>query len=125
MLYAESKRIPITVTREKPYSTDRNLVHISYEGGILENPWNAPREDMFQLTVSPELAPDEPEVIEIGIERIGGVPEVQVRRRFFFRVFKFQQYLPVPGAGAMARCRCRTHSEAGSDTINVFATRRS
>ena len=66
--YAESKRIPIPVTKEKPYSMDRNLLHISYEGGILEDPWNAPYEDMFQLTVSPEKAPDQPEHVEIDFE---------------------------------------------------------
>ena len=56
--YAEEKGIPVPVTREKPYSTDRNLLHISYEGGVLEDPWREPYEDMFLLTVSPEQAPD-------------------------------------------------------------------
>ena len=63
-----SKGIPIPVTREKPYSTDRNLLHISYEGGILEDPWREPYEDMFVLTVSPEKAPDKPEYVEIDFE---------------------------------------------------------
>jgi len=63
--YAESKRIPIPVTAEKPYSSDRNLLHISYEGGILEDPGREPYEDMFLLTVSPEKAPDTPEYVEI------------------------------------------------------------
>src|SRR5262245_8110350 len=63
--YAESRKIPITVTAEKPYSSDRNLLHVSYEGGILEDPWRAPYDDMFQLTVSPEAAPDQPEEIEV------------------------------------------------------------
>jgi argininosuccinate synthase len=67
--YAESKRIPIPVTVEKPYSSDRNLLHISYEGGILEDPWREPYEDMFLLTVSPEKAPDKPEYVEIDYER--------------------------------------------------------
>ena len=44
---------------------DRNLVHISYEGGILEDPWREPYDDMFRLTVSPQKAPDEPEYVEI------------------------------------------------------------
>ena len=56
--YAEAQRIPITVTAEKPYSSDRNLLHVSYEGGILEDPMRAPYDDMFQLTVAPEKAPD-------------------------------------------------------------------
>ena len=48
-----------------PTRCDRNLLHISYEGGILEDPWREPYDDMFQLTVAPEKAPDEPEYVEI------------------------------------------------------------
>jgi len=65
MEFAEKHRIKVPVTPAKPYSTDRNLLHISYEGGILEDPWKEPSEDMFTLTVSSRNAPDEPEVIEI------------------------------------------------------------
>ena len=70
--YAERNGIPVPVTAEKPYSTDRNLLHVSYEGGILEDPWRAPYEDMFQLTTSPERAPDRFEEIEVDVE--AGVP---------------------------------------------------
>ena len=70
--YAERHRIPITVTAEKPYSSDRNLLHVSYEGGILEDPWRPPYDDMFQLTVAPEQAPDRAEDIEV--ELAGGIP---------------------------------------------------
>jgi len=63
--YANEKKIPLTVTAEKPYSMDRNLVHVSYEGGILEDPWREPYNDMFRMTVSPEEAPDQPEYVEI------------------------------------------------------------
>ena len=66
--YAEAKKIPIPVTAEKPYSSDRNLLHVSYEGGILEDPWREPYEDMFTLTVSPQEAPDAPEYVEIDYE---------------------------------------------------------
>ena len=66
--YAESKNIPITQTKEKIYSRDRNLWHISHEGGELEDPWNEPREEMYMLTVSPEEAPDKPEYLKIGYE---------------------------------------------------------
>ncbi|MBF0225604.1 MAG: argininosuccinate synthase [Desulfobacterales bacterium] len=66
MEYAKKHDIPVSASPKKPYSTDRNLLHISYEGGILEDPWNAPPEDMFQLTVSPKVAPNEEEVIEIN-----------------------------------------------------------
>ncbi|PKN29139.1 MAG: argininosuccinate synthase [Deltaproteobacteria bacterium HGW-Deltaproteobacteria-21] len=67
--YARSKKISIPVTKEKPYSSDRNLLHISFEGGILEDPWKEPPDDMFVLSVSPEKAPDRPTVLEIGFEK--------------------------------------------------------
>jgi len=65
MAYARSKNIPVPVTPKKPYSSDRNLLHISFEGGILEDTWAEPPEDMFALSVSPEKAPDKPTYIEI------------------------------------------------------------
>ena len=70
--YCEKHGIPVTATLEKPYSIDRNLLHISYEGGILEDPWRAPEEDMFVLTTSPESAPDAPSEIVIAFEQ--GIP---------------------------------------------------
>lgn len=63
--YAQKHKIPVPVTKSKPYSSDRNLFHISYEGGILEDLWSEPLEDIFQITVSPEKAPDKPEYLEI------------------------------------------------------------
>jgi len=63
--YAQKHNIPVPVTKEKPYSCDENLLHVSYEGGILENPWNEPDASMFKMTVSPEMAPDTPTYIEI------------------------------------------------------------
>src|SRR4051795_3580744 len=67
--YAKENDIPVTATAEKPYSTDRNLMHVSYEGGILEDPWAEPPADIFRLTKAPEEAAVEPEYIEIGFER--------------------------------------------------------
>jgi argininosuccinate synthase len=69
--YAESRQIPIPRGKrgEPPYSTDANLLHISYEGRALEDPWVEPDEDMYTRTVSPELAPDKPTYVEIGFER--------------------------------------------------------
>jgi argininosuccinate synthase len=63
--YAAEKSIPLSVSAERPYSMDRNLVHVSYEGGLLEDPWREPYPDMFRLTVAPEEAPDEAEYVEI------------------------------------------------------------
>lgn len=68
MEYARSKNIPVPVTKEKPYSSDRNLLHISFEGGILEDTWREPPEDMFVLSVSPEDAPDKATFIEIEFQ---------------------------------------------------------
>jgi len=68
MEYARQRGIPVPVTKESPYSTDANLFHISYEGGILEDPWAPPPTDMFHLTVNPLDAPDEPEEVLIGFE---------------------------------------------------------
>ena len=65
MAFAEKHGIPVPTTLKKPYSSDRNLLHISFEGGVLEDPWNEPPADMFVLSVSPQEAPDEPEVIDI------------------------------------------------------------
>jgi len=67
--YAEKYDIPVTATLKKPYSMDRNLMHISYEGGVLEDPWRAPDEDMFVMTASPEDAPDAPQELVIGFEQ--------------------------------------------------------
>jgi argininosuccinate synthase len=69
MDYARDHGIPVPVTPERPYSSDANLLHISYEGGILEDPWMEPPADMFQMTRSPEKAPDTPEYVEISFEQ--------------------------------------------------------
>ena len=68
MAFAKKHGIAVPTTHGKPYSTDGNMLHISYEGGILEDPWAAPPEDIFTLTVSPKDAPDESEEIEIDFE---------------------------------------------------------
>jgi argininosuccinate synthase len=68
MDYAKEHGIKVTATQEKPYSMDRNLLHVSYEGGILEDPWEGPPEGMFTISVSPIEAPDSPEVVEISFE---------------------------------------------------------
>ena len=67
--YAEKHGIKVPTTRAKPYSTDRNLLHISFEGGELEDPWKQPSKEMYTLTVSPQDAPDKPETIEITFKQ--------------------------------------------------------
>ncbi len=70
--YAAKHGVPVPVTKAKPYSRDNNLWHISHEGGALEDPWNAPPDDVYTITNSPQDAPDEVEEITIGFEK--GVP---------------------------------------------------
>ncbi len=66
--YAQARNIPISSTLKSIYSRDRNLLHLSHEGGILEDPWAEPEEEMYQMSVSPEAAPDQPEYVEIEFE---------------------------------------------------------
>jgi argininosuccinate synthase len=68
MAYARRHGIPVSASSDKPYSTDRNLLHVSYESGILEDPWREPPDDIFLLTVDPRRAPDRPEYVEIDYE---------------------------------------------------------
>ena len=77
MAYAQKHSIPVEATVKKPYSIDRNLMHISFEGGILEDPWRAPDESMFLMSTAPERAPDAPAEVTIGFER--GVPSRHTR----------------------------------------------
>ena len=69
LAYAEEFNVPVSQTEKDIYSRDRNLFHLSHEGGLLENPWNEPEGNMFQLTQSPQDAPDEPEYIEISLSQ--------------------------------------------------------
>jgi argininosuccinate synthase len=66
--YAQKHNVPIKASLKSIFSRDGNLWHLSHEGGPLEDPWNEPEEEMFQLSVSPQQAPDQPETIEIGFE---------------------------------------------------------
>lgn len=69
LVYAEKHNIPVAATREKIYSRDRNIWHISHEGGSLEDPSQPPPADLFMLTTAPELAPDKPEEVSIGFKK--------------------------------------------------------
>jgi argininosuccinate synthase len=67
--YAESHGIPVAQSKENIYSRDQNLLHLSHEGGVLEDPWTPPPDNLYQLTRSPADAPDRPEYVEIAFER--------------------------------------------------------
>jgi argininosuccinate synthase len=66
--YAQARGIPVPVTPDRPFSMDANLLHISYEGGVLEDPWAPPPPGMFRMTADPEQAPDEPEYLTVSFE---------------------------------------------------------
>lgn len=70
--YANERGIPVPVTKDRPYSMDRNLWHLSHEGGDLEDPWNEPQDELYLLGVSPERAPDEPTYVQLDFEQ--GIP---------------------------------------------------
>lgn len=70
--YAQARGIPVPVTKDRPYSMDRNLWHLSHEGGDLEDPWNEPQQDLYLLGVAPEDAPNEATYLELGFEK--GIP---------------------------------------------------
>ena len=67
--FAKKHNIPVPTSKKNPYSSDENILHISFEGGLLEDPWNEPDEDMYKLSVSPENAPDKPTYLEIDFEQ--------------------------------------------------------
>jgi argininosuccinate synthase len=77
--YAKKNDIPIPITRKRPWSSDRNLLHISFEGGILEDTWAEPPENMYVLTKAPEKAPNKPQFVEIEFEKGNAVAVDGVR----------------------------------------------
>jgi argininosuccinate synthase len=72
LAYAAAHGVPVSQSKENIYSRDQNLLHLSHEGGVLENPWTPPPANLYQLTASPDAAPNEPELVEIGFKR--GIP---------------------------------------------------
>lgn len=86
--YAKKKGIPVPVTASKPYSMDRNLLHLSFEGGILEDPYKEPDPEMFLLSVSPEKAPDAPTYLELDFEE-GNCVAVNGKRMNPLEVMEF------------------------------------
>ena len=70
--YAQQNGIPVKATAEQPWSTDENLMHISFESGMLEDPWQEPKEEMFELSESPKNAPNQEQILTIDFEE--GLP---------------------------------------------------
>ncbi len=117
--YARRHDIPVTATRKKPYSIDRNLFHISFEGGILEDVWKEPREDMFVLTVSPEKAPDKPTYIEIDF--VGGDP-VAVNGKRYGPAQLLHRLNQIGGKNGIGRVDCVESRYVGMKSRGVYET---
>ncbi len=117
--YSIKYEIPVPVTREKPYSKDRNLLHISFEGGVLEDPWVEPDESMFVMSVAPEKAPDEPEIIEIDFE--AGIP-VAVNGRNLSPANLLARLNEVGGANGVGRADIVENRFVGMKSRGVYET---
>jgi argininosuccinate synthase len=117
--YAQDRKVPITATKEKIYSEDRNLWHISHEGGILENPWTEPDENMYVMTVSPEKAPDKPQYVEIEFE--SGNP-VAVDGRKLTPVQTIETLNKIGGAHGVGRVDLVENRLVGMKSRGVYET---
>lgn len=117
--YASAHQVPIPHTLKSIYSRDRNLFHCSHEGGPLENPWNAPEEAMFQMTVSPEAAPDAVTSIEIGFEE--GLP-VSLNGQRMAVVPLFEALNQVGAANGVGRVDMVENRLVGMKSRGVYET---
>lgn len=117
--YATKHKIPIAQTEKDIYSRDRNIFHLSHEGGLLEDPWNEPAADMFQLSVSPEEAPDDPEYIEIGFEK--GKP-VSLNGETLSALELFTRLNRITGAHGIGRVDIVENRLVGMKSRGVYET---
>ena len=117
--YAKKHEIPIPVTKKKPYSSDRNLLHISFESGILEDPWKAPPEDMFVLTQSPENAPDKAQNITVDFEK--GIP-VAVNGKTYPPVKLLEKLNKIGGKHGIGRIDIVENRFVGMKSRGVYET---
>ena len=119
LAYAHEFNIPVTHTEKDIYSRDRNIFHLSHEGGLLEDPWNEPEASMFQLTVSPEDAPDESTYIEVGFEK--GNP-VSIDGEKLEPVDLFLKLNKIAGANAIGRADIVENRLVGMKSHGVYET---
>ncbi|MEW6740430.1 MAG: argininosuccinate synthase [Nitrospirota bacterium] len=117
--YAEKHGIPVPATKEKPYSTDRNIFHISYEGGILEDPWSEPPIDMYTMMASPEKAPDKHIYIDIHYEK--GNP-VGINGEFLSPVDLFERLNKLAGDNGIGRIDIVENRYVGIKSRGVYET---
>jgi argininosuccinate synthase len=119
LAYAEEFNVPVTATIKSIYSRDRNLFHLSHEGGLLENPWNEPEEVMYQMSVSPENAPDEPVYVEIGFEK--GTP-VSLDGKTLPPIDLFIRLNEIAGAHGIGRADIVENRLVGMKSHGVYET---
>ncbi|MDX2159853.1 MAG: argininosuccinate synthase [bacterium] len=119
LAYAEEFHVPVTSTLKSIYSRDRNLFHLSHEGGMLENPWVEPEEAMYKLTVSPEAAPDQPEYVEIDF--VQGLP-VRVNGERLSTVELFQKLNELGAKHGIGRIDLVENRLVGMKSHGVYET---
>jgi len=119
MAFAKKHGIEVPTTIEKPYSTDRNILHISYEGGVLEDPWESATEDMYTMSVPPEKAPDKPEIIEIEFEN--GDP-VAVNGEYLSPGVLFAKLNQIAGQNGIGRIDLVENRFVGMKSRGVYET---
>ncbi len=117
--YAESNGIPVTSTQEKPYSIDQNIMHTSYEGGILEDPWQPPPEELFLRSVAPQQAPDSPTEVVIDFE--AGVP-VKVNNEELGPVGLLEELNRLAGSNGVGRVDLVENRMVGMKSRGVYET---
>jgi argininosuccinate synthase len=117
--YARENGIPVTSTLEKPYSIDQNIMHTSYEGGILEDPWSGPPEEIFLRTTAPEKAPDSVTGMVIGFEK--GVP-VSIDGQGFDPVGLLDELNRIGGANGIGRVDLVENRLVGMKSRGVYET---
>lgn len=117
--YAQQRSIPLTITKSKPYSSDRNLLHVSHEGGVLEDPWLEPKEDVFTTTISPEAAPDK--AIFLEIDFLQGNP-IALNGERFSPALLLDRLNELAGANGIGRVDMVENRFVGMKSRGVYET---
>lgn len=117
--YAEKRGIPVPVTKDKPYSMDKNIWHLSHEGGDLEDTWNEHPTDMYMMTTPPEKAPDKPVYIEIGFEK--GIP-VSLNGIYYDPVSLLEKLNKIGGENGIGICDLVENRLVGMKSRGVYET---
>jgi argininosuccinate synthase len=117
--YANKYDIPLAQTEKDIYSRDRNIMHLSHEGGMLEDPWNEPEASMYQLSTGPEDAPDKAEYVEIGFEQ--GNP-ISLNGEKLSAVELFTRLNKIAGAHGIGRVDIVENRLVGMKSRGVYET---